>query len=64
MDEKWFTTEELAKRYGAKPNTLAVWRCQGKGPRFIKIGKLVRYPDSEVRKYEAENLFGSTTEVR
>jgi predicted DNA-binding transcriptional regulator AlpA len=28
---------------GVKVQTLAVWRMQGRGPKFIRLGRLIRY---------------------
>ncbi len=38
--------------------TLANWRCAGKGPRWTKVGKYVRYPLVEVETYERDNTKG------
>jgi hypothetical protein len=32
-------------------NTLRSWRSQGRGPKFIKVGKLVRYRLSDVEAF-------------
>lgn len=56
------TTREAADRLGLKPNTLEVWRVQGRGPRFIKIEGAVRYDDDDLAAYEEENRFNSTSE--
>lgn len=38
------TTEEAAHELGSTANTLATWRHQGKGPKFIRIhGRMIRY---------------------
>jgi predicted DNA-binding transcriptional regulator AlpA len=34
----------------------ANWRSTGEGPRFIKVGKLVRYPMVEVEAWEKNQL--------
>ncbi len=36
---------------GLKPNTLEGWRVQGIGPRYIKIGRLVRYSITDLDAY-------------
>jgi predicted site-specific integrase-resolvase len=36
-------TAEAAKITGISYDTLTYWRFQGKGPRFLKMGGLVRY---------------------
>jgi DNA-binding transcriptional regulator YiaG len=50
------TTHELALRLHVKTNTLANWRIQGTGPKFIKFGRTVLYPVAEVEKWEQEHL--------
>jgi len=52
------TPEQLAERWGIQPQTLAVWRCQGKGPRYLRIGHskrpVIRYPLKAIEDYERE----------
>lgn len=36
-------TEQAAAHLNMQPQTLRVWRTQGKGPRFVRIGRHVRY---------------------
>ena len=51
---KMLTTEEAATYLfgsNAKPNTLAQWRYRGEGPKFRKIGALVRYAESDLDEY-------------
>jgi len=37
---------EAAEYMRLRPNTLAVWRCKHRGPRYIKLGSRVIYdPD-------------------
>ena len=45
---KLLTNDETAKLIGLKSNTLEVWRWQGKGPVYRKVGRLVRYVESDV----------------
>ena len=35
--------QELAKDLGVSLGALRRWRVEGRGPRFIKLGSLVRY---------------------
>lgn len=51
-DRLW-TEAELAARYGLSPRTLRNWRAAGTGPRFIKVGRRVLYPEPEVARWEA-----------
>jgi len=49
--ERHFTTVELAAITCESPRTYEKRRLRGIGPRFIRVGKLVRYPESAVREY-------------
>ena len=52
---RFFTTEELAKRWGLTPATLRNWRTQKKGPAFVKLGGTsVRYAAEVVEGWEAK----------
>jgi predicted DNA-binding transcriptional regulator AlpA len=42
-------TEQLARKLGLKPNTLAQWRLAGSGPQYVKIGRRVRYRVTDVQ---------------
>ena len=54
------TQNELAARWKCSPRTLEQWRWRGIGPRFLKIGGKVIYPEAEVETYEAEHLHQNT----
>jgi excisionase family DNA binding protein len=56
IDDKWLSRQELADRYGVPVATLAQWASQGKGPRYAKFGKHVRYPLSDVIAWEREQF--------
>lgn len=34
---------EAAEHLGISPKTLRAWRLQGRGPRYVKLGRAVRY---------------------
>ena len=40
-----------AKEVGCAPRTLDNWRSQGRGPRFIRVGRLVRYRLEDLEAY-------------
>lgn len=42
---------ELAVRLGVSRSTLQSWRYEGRGPRFIKLGRLVRYRNADINAY-------------
>ena len=60
------SNKEVATLLGIKPNTLEIWRHQGKGPPFCKIGdsrqSTVRYLRSVVIGWIAQRSFTSTSE--
>ena len=61
MIEKHYTPRELAELSGIRDATLAQWRHRSMkeplapscGPRFTKLGRLVRYAESDVRGWLA-----------
>jgi len=56
MSPRYLTQVELAVRWRISPRTLERWRWAGDGPRFIKIGGLVRYRLEDIEGFEAEQL--------
>lgn len=56
MSPAFLTQVELAARWRISPRTLERWRWAGDGPRFIKIGGLVRYRLEDIKGFEAEQL--------
>lgn len=60
--ERHLTPEELSERLGGRypVATLKKWRATGKGPRFIRPGKYVLYPESEVEAWERAQLAATT----
>ena len=46
MMESFLLETEFADRLRVTPRCLQLWRATGKGPPFIKMGKLIRYPES------------------
>ena len=58
--EKLLTTNELAQRWGIHKVTLATWRRQNKGPKYVKLGEFARSPIlyrlSDVVEYENQFL--------
>ena len=54
--EMHLTTEELAVRLRLAESTLKNWRVSGEGPRYLKFGRKVLYPMSEVEAFEARCL--------
>lgn len=58
--ERWLKTEEVSRITGLSDNHLRKIRCLNPdaGPRFVKVGRSVRYPQSELRSWMAARLAG------
>lgn len=41
----------LAARLGVSRSTLQSWRYAGRGPRYIKIGRFIRYRNADIDAY-------------
>lgn len=48
----YITQDQLAKRWQISPRTLERQRWIGEGPRYVKVGGLVRYRSTDVTEYE------------
>jgi predicted site-specific integrase-resolvase len=44
-------SSEAAEILRIKPQTLAVWRQRGDGPRFRKVGSAVRYHPADISDF-------------
>jgi excisionase family DNA binding protein len=49
--EKLMSQAEVAFVLGVSQKTLEHWRWKGVGPRFVKVGSLVRYREADVLEY-------------
>lgn len=54
----WLTRTEVAERLRLPATTLANWVKEGKGPRFAKFGRHVRYRLSDVEEWENDQFGG------
>lgn len=52
----WLTRDEVAARLRVPKSTTESWASEGKGPRFAKFGRHVRYRLSDVIAWENEQL--------
>jgi len=50
------TDIEVASRLGVSRFTVRSWRLKGLGPRFLKMGRAVRYRPQDVDEYERRAL--------
>ena len=56
------TPVQLSEWIHIRPQTLASWRLQGKGPPFLKMGSRVFYDSEEIEKWLAKNRRTSTSD--
>lgn len=56
MDSVFLTTQQLAQRLGLAPITLQLWRAQGTGIPFVKVGHRVFYHLADVQRYEHRQM--------
>lgn len=56
-------TKEAAKIIGSTPGTMDVWRHQGKGPKFCKFGRNVRYYRPHLMEYAMNRCVTSTAQA-
>lgn len=52
----WITRDELAARLRVPVATVARWATDGRGPRFARFGKHVRYRLDHVAAWEESQL--------
>lgn len=48
---KLLTDVEAAKELRLSPYTLRNWRVQGRGPRWVMLGRAVRYRPEDLQEY-------------
>jgi predicted DNA-binding transcriptional regulator AlpA len=49
--DRLLKSKELAEVFGLTDNALRMWRSQGTGPPYFKIGHRVRYSEVRVREW-------------
>lgn len=61
--EKLHTTKETAAQLKVSESFLAKKRVSGGGPKFIKLGRVVRYPEWAIKEYLSAQLRSSTSDA-
>lgn len=62
LDDDLLDVGEAARLLHLKPSTLNSWRVYGKGPRFVRLGRAVRYNKNDLAAYVAARTTQSTSE--
>jgi predicted DNA-binding transcriptional regulator AlpA len=55
------TEREVADMLGLSVATLRAWRHRGKGPRFLRLGRSVRYLPSDVADFVRSSAVDTTS---
>lgn len=55
-EKRTLTEVDVAARLGVSRFTVRSWRLKGVGPRFLKMGRAVRYRPQDVDDYERQAL--------
>lgn len=55
------TDIEVATRLGVSRFTVRAWRHKGQGPRFLKMGRAVRYRLADIEEYQRTTLVETHT---
>ena len=55
------TEREVADMLGLSVATLRAWRHRGKGPRFLRLGRSVRYLPSDVADFVRASAVDTTS---
>ncbi len=58
----WYSIDDVIEESGIGRDTLALWRSNGDGPEFSKIGKRVYYNGTTLTQFFMDRLRHSTTD--
>ncbi len=58
MKEPLLKDTETAKRLNVSVFTLRNWRVDGKGPKWVTLGRAVRYRPEDLEQYIEQNKVG------
>jgi predicted DNA-binding transcriptional regulator AlpA len=61
-DEVLLHPRDAARILNVSDSWLSKARVDGTGPRYVKIGRAVRYPQSSLREFIKSRMRGSTSE--
>jgi predicted DNA-binding transcriptional regulator AlpA len=63
LDEELLADPEAAAVIGVVPTTMPQWRHRGVGPRYLKLGRLVRYRPSDLRDWINQQVVDPTRKI-
>ena len=59
---QYLNEKDVSARYSIHVQTLRNWRCIGRGPAYVKLDRLVRYPMDQLEKYFQSHLVNPSDE--
>lgn len=63
--DKYLTDLETAQLLGVRPQTLAVWRMNGRhNLPFVKVGRCVRYRLADINEWLQSRTMSKSTDTR
>ena len=60
LDEPLLPEGDAAKHLKVKPQTMASWRYRGIGPEYVRVGRLIFYKPSQLRRYIDDRIVRPT----
>ena len=54
---------EVAAKIKMSPRTLQKWRCNGRGPQYVRLGHAVRYREQDVDAWVESKLSRNSAEA-
>ena len=63
MENARLTPQALAERWELETTTLTQWRWNGRGPKFLKIGRRVFYRLNDVLCFEEKHVKQHTAQA-
>lgn len=62
MQTNLITPETLAERWNITKTTLSQWRWNGRGPKYLKLGRRVMYRIQDVEEFEEQKVRRDTSQ--
>ena len=62
-DRPLLNQTQAAEFLAVSTRTMEGWRCRGGGPRFVRVGRRVRYRLVDLREWIEQRTFRSTSEA-
>lgn len=63
VENKLLTGREAAEYLGISEQTIRIQRITGRGAKFIKVGRLVRYRQTDIEAYLNARTFENTSQM-